>query len=107
MRVVLARFNPVTAGILAGLFIVFTAPFILGLLRLASLPRSPEYFVILLLAVLDISLWHEIVHLLAARLVGVPGLRFTFNMRLLGFVMDYDYMQLWQYIVVALAPQTL
>ncbi len=107
MRVVLARFNPVMVGVILGFFIVVVVPFVLGLLRLAALPGSPVYFAVLLLGVVDVSLWHELLHIAAAGAVGVPGLRFRFSGRLLGFVMDYDYMQLWQYVVVALAPQTL
>ncbi len=58
-------------------------------------------------AILATVFLHEALHVVAARLVGVRGLRVRFEPRLVSLILDYEWMTPLQYVVVALAPQLL
>lgn len=50
---------------------------------------------------------HEGLHVVAARAVGVRGLRVRLEPRMGSLLLDYDWMTPLQYVIVALAPQVL
>lgn len=108
-RVEVARFKPFYLGLFASMALLVALPVLVagrcggpG----AQLPCPLGLLASIATAVL-VAAGHELLHYLAARVMGVRGLRLVAHRGLAAVMMLYDYMVPRQYLVVALAPQLL
>lgn len=110
MEVVVARFKPFYIGLFLAMFIVVSTPvFMAPMCGVGGVHGgcSPLRFAGVIAAAVGVTLLHEAVHVLVARLLGVKGLRVRLEPRLGAVMVDYDYVTPRQYLLVALAPQVL
>ncbi len=110
MEVVVEKFKPFYLGLFVSMLLLVALPVAIAG-RCAPGPGEalpcPLGLAASIASAVAAAAAHEAMHYLAARLLGVTGLRLRFSGRLAAIVVDYDYMTPGEYLVVALAPQLL
>ncbi len=108
-RVEVARFKPFYVGLFLSMALLVVLPVLVaGRCAYQGEPLPcPLGLAVSIAAAVATALAHEGLHYLAARAVGVRGLRLVLHRGLAALMIIYDYMTPRQYLVVALAPQLL